>query len=420
MKLLINICAQDGVVSHNSGVGTMVKRYIDSFIRFFKKNCIEYKINLISPEYHENGFGYSAITKEENENLANVSIYQFPNGSNGKKFFGNINNWEIICSHVSKFINNIDYNEYDAMITILNDTTFAKVMMETNDSDKHIKVWIPHSTAKIHNAELVSVLDKDTMNRIDWESNVIKYINKTDNCYLGSVGKFIGEHLISEYNLSESKLVKFYNGEILYKESFYEEFEKSRQLFEGLNKKGDILLSFGRPEKYKNLDGAIKLADELGLHGVIITQEYYSNMPYVNYLKDLAQEHDIELYVNAPFHFPQYIIKHFTGKIVMLVPSKKEIAGLLVNEIRRFNKSNILLVANDVDGINEQIEDGVDGILVNLENIQESALKVKKMFNDNSILNLNKGAQERLKKDYDFYKNCLDFFKAILKNKNFI
>ena len=38
MRLLINICAQDGVVSHNSGVGTMVSRYVDSFIKIFKDN----------------------------------------------------------------------------------------------------------------------------------------------------------------------------------------------------------------------------------------------------------------------------------------------------------------------------------------------------------------------------------------------
>ena len=43
MKFLINLCAQDGVVSHNSGVGTMVKRYIECFIKYFNSTPGEYR-----------------------------------------------------------------------------------------------------------------------------------------------------------------------------------------------------------------------------------------------------------------------------------------------------------------------------------------------------------------------------------------
>lgn len=30
MKLLINFCAHDGIISHYAGVGTIVRRYIES------------------------------------------------------------------------------------------------------------------------------------------------------------------------------------------------------------------------------------------------------------------------------------------------------------------------------------------------------------------------------------------------------
>ena len=72
MKLLINLCAQDGIVSHNSGVGTMVKRYIYVFTKLLKGKNIDYKINLFTPEYNEGGFGYSSSTKEYNKNWGKV------------------------------------------------------------------------------------------------------------------------------------------------------------------------------------------------------------------------------------------------------------------------------------------------------------------------------------------------------------
>ena len=415
MKLLINLCAQDGIVSHNSGVGTMVKRYISSLLKFFKEYKLDYHLNLFTPEYNEDGFGFSKNTKKANSKLESVTIYELANGSNGKKFFGSLNNWQTLCKNVSNIINNINFQNYDYVITLANDTPFAGVVCSTKNCQNHIKVWIPHSTAKIHQSK---INDENVLKRIDWELKTINFINNTENCFVGVVGKFIKHHLIIEYNLLEEKALDLFNGETLFQETIYEETEETKRLFEKLDKNGDILLSFARPEEYKNLDASIRLAELLNMRAVIITQEYYENMPYVNFLRELAKKTNTNLYVNAPFHFPQYIIKNYLNKILLVVPSKKEIAGLVLNEIRRFNKDNILLVANDIDGLNEQVCDGQDGLLVNLDNLQEAADKISKIFDYETIRKINKNSMERLKKDYDFYKNLKNFLNNLLNLAN--
>ena len=73
MKLLINLCAHDGIVSHYTGVGTMVKRYIKTISKILKERNIEYELNLFTPEYVENSFGYSQQTKILHNTL---KIYQ--------------------------------------------------------------------------------------------------------------------------------------------------------------------------------------------------------------------------------------------------------------------------------------------------------------------------------------------------------
>ena len=415
MKFLINLCAQDGVVSHNSGVGTMVKRYIECFIKYFNKGVISYDVNLFTPEYNSWGFGFSLETKQFNESLEHFKIYQFSNGTEGKKFFGARENWIELCKNAAEVVNKQNMEDYDYVFTIANDTPFGGLLWTTKEAPNHIKVFIPHSTAKIHQTEDVIKQNEDVMKRVEWEEKIVDYVNTHDRAYIGMVGLFIKNHIIEEYGLNKNKAIDYYNGEVLSSKTVYVEDEECERLFGELDKNQDILLSFGRPEHYKNLDASIKVADALKIKSIIITSEYFPDMPYVNYLKELAKDKDCKLFVNVPFNFPQYIINHYPKNIILLVPSKKEIAGLVINEIRKFNKPNILLVSNDIDGLNEQVEDGKDAVLVDLEDIEGSAKKIKEHFNSETIKQINKGALERLKRDYDFEKNTKNFFERLLK-----
>lgn len=414
MKLLINLCAQDGIVSHNSGVGTMVKRYIYVFTKLLNERNIDYHFNLFTPEYMKEGFGFSKRTKAYNENLKKVKIYELSNGTKGKKFFGTKENWLEISKNIANIINSLDFQEYDYVLTLLNDTPFSGVLEMTKNVPNHIKVWIPHSTAKIHMDKEFWENEKERNIRIGWENKAVKYINENDNAYMGVIGEFIKKHLINEYNLDKKKIVSIYNGEILSCPTVYEENEKCESLYNALDKRSDILLSFGRPEKYKNLDGAIRLAKELDIPALIITQEYFKGMPYVNELRTLSKETNSKLYVNVPFNFPQYIIKHYPKNIILLVPSKKEIAGLVINEIRKMNKDNVLLVASDIDGLNEQIKDTKDGILVDMNNLKASACKIRKYFNPKDIIRINKNSLKTLQDKYDLEKIVHNFLKELL------
>lgn len=414
MKLLINLCAQDGIISHNSGVGTMIKRYIYTFNKLLNEKNIEYTINLFTPQYNTGSFGYSKETENYNRNLKNVNVYELSNGTNGKKFFGTKENWLILSQNISDVINSIDFNEYNYILTLLNDTPFAGILSLSHNANNHIKVWIPHSTAKIHMDKDFCINEEDKMVRINWENDAIKYINENNNAYMGVVGEYIKKHLIKEYGLKEEKVIPIFNGEILSIPTIYEENNECKILYRKLDKSKDILLSFGRPEKYKNLDGAINLSQKLNIPSIIITQEYYKGMAYVDELKKIAKKSNTNLFVNVPFNFPQYIIKNYPKNIILLVPSKKEIAGLIINEIRKINKNNILLVANDIDGLNEQIEDTKDGILIDMENLDEAVLKIKKYFNKENIIKIKRNSLITLQNKYDFEKICNNFLKELI------
>lgn len=417
MKLLINLCAHDGIISHYAGVGTIVKRYIMVLEKMLEKNNVEYKINLYTPRYNIDTFGFSNETLKMHKKFP---IFQIENGTLGKITYGTPSIWKTLSINTSKEINKIDIEKYDYVITIANDTPFADMLRLLNNDKKHIKIWIPHSTGKIHlvdssieNSELI--LDE----RIKWEKDAIDYINSSKNCYLGVTSKYIGKHLINEYGLLPEKAVNIINGEILDYKTNYIFDDLTVDYFNKIKDYDNIILSFGRAEKYKNLDATMKIGKKLKMKSVVIAQGYFKGQPLIKELESMAKHYDTTLFVDVPFYLAQYIVKNYNKNMILLIPSKKEIFGLIINEIRKMNKDNVLIVANDIGGMHEQIISGVDGVLVNLDDMDVACHKIKKYFKPEIMKELNKNSQLRLKKDYDLEKNCESCILKILKKESF-
>ena len=419
MRLLINLCAHDGIVSHYTGVGTIVKRYIKTFAIVLENKMIDYTINLFTPEYNDDSFGYSEYTKNIHNSMKNVNIIQISNGSSGKVNYGTPNDWQNLSKNTAEYINGLNFSEFDVIITISNDTPFAGLNELIKNANNHYKIWIPHSTGKIHKVDSAiensEALLKD---RIKWEENAVNYINKDNNSYLGGTGKYISLHMMNHYSLKDEKLLCFLNGEILSEKTNYQESEQMRELFSEIESEKNIILSFGRAEEYKNIDVTMFLGNLLNVKPVVIAQPYYKGQPIIKKYEEEAEKTKTKLYVDVPFDFPFYILNHFSKNMIMLIPSKKEIFGLIVNQVRKLNKDNILIVANDIGGLHEQIEDGEDGVLVDLENIEESAKKISKYFDLENMKKFNQKSQLKLNNIYNFEKICDNFLDFFIKKSN--
>lgn len=415
MKLLVNLCAHDGIISHYAGVGTIVRRYVEVIRKILSEKNIDYHLNLFTLEFNEKSMGYNKELWDYHKSLDNTSLFVLSNGTDGETSFGNIDNWSLASENVAREINKIDFSEYDYVINLCNDTPFAKLTTLIKEENNSITAWIPHSTGKIYDEDMSLSDEKLTINeRVEMEQSVVDYANNHKNHYVISTGIYIKNHLINEYNLKSN--IDLINGELLFRDNVYLENNRIYEIFREINKYDSIILSLGRAERYKNLDKTMLLGDKLGIKPVVITQQYFEEQPIVKEYRELAKKTDSLLYVDESFSLPQYIVKEYNKPMILLVPSEREIFGLVINEMRRFNKSNVLIVANDRGGLHEQITDGVDGVLVDLDDIDNSALKVKKYFNSYMIANMNIASQNKLNKNYNLEKNFNNFFKEVLGN----
>lgn len=419
MKLLINLCAHDGIISHYAGVGTIVKRYIEALQKVIIVRNIEYEFCLYTPQYNEFSFGYSKNTFDSHKRMDNVKVFQISNGTDGDLAYGTPNNWKTLSYNTAAKINEINFDNYDLVLTIANDTPYADMLRILKNVNNHIKVWIPHSTGKIHLVDSsIENSEKILNDRIEWETNAVNFINFDKKSFLGVTGGYIGRHLTEEYNLNENKKINIINGEILSNETEYFYDKKTKELFDEINKNDNIILSFGRAEKYKNLNANMDLALELGIKSIILVQGYYEGQPLVNELQTEGKIKKSIVLADTPFYLPQYIVSNFKKNMILLIPSQKEIVGLIINEIRKLNRENVLIVANDIGGMHEQIDSGIDGVLVDLNNIKQSAKIINRYFNSETMSKMNKMSQLKLREKYDFEKICDKFIEQILKIKN--
>lgn len=403
MKLLINICAHDGIISLYTGVGTMVGRYVAEANAFCKKNNYDFEINLLTPQYNADSFGYSAGIHHKHQSMKNVNIIQVSNGTDGKVNFGTIENWKILCSNTARIINSMDKNTFSKVITICNDAPFAGLIKLLNEEKKHMCVWIPHSTIKIHKVD--SAIPNSELfydRRLEWEQSGINCINTRLNCFVGCVAEFMKEHLTQEYGLFENKAIDIINGEDLSTPKTSRHSAGCRALFDKIECYPSLIMAFGRAEEYKNLDATFDLGKALNIQSLVVAQSYYKDQPILEYYKERAKTTNGQLFIDPPFDLPKYIMKNYNGILIVLVPSMAEIFGLIINETRKLNRDNILIVSNKTGGLTEQIIDGIDGLLIDINNISESASKINKYLNFQTIQNMNRQSQIALKTKYNF------------------
>ena len=416
MKLLINICAHDGIISHYTGVGTMVNRYIFEAENYCKKNGFEFKINLITPQYNTDAFGYNKNTHASHATMENVEIIQASNGTNGKINFGTVENWEILCENVANIINSLNKENFDKCITICNDAPFAGLIEKLYHEPNHIKVWVPHSTIKIHKVDsAIPNSELFYLKRLNWEQNGINFVNNNKNCFVGFVAEYMKQHLANEYGLNENKAVNLINGENLNAPVRSEFSFGCEELFEKVKDLPCLIMSFGRAEEYKNLDASFDLGKTIGIPSLVVAQSYYKEQPILDYYREREKKDGGILLIDPPFDFPKYVIKHFKGLLVVLVPSKAEIFGLIINEVRKFNRENVLIVANNVGGLPEQIEDGVDGLLIDVSNFESSSNKIKSFLDSEKIKKINSKSQITLQNKYNFENIFKNFINELIK-----
>jgi len=405
-SLTINIFAHDGIKSHYTGLGTMTMNYIETLRDLYPDACI----NLFTPEYNNESLGYMNEVLEKNKAIIGErgKIVECSNGSNGVYSYGDLENWKTLVENTADNLKITGVSGGDILNIIL-DTPYAGLLSKLNI--KNCKnIWVPHSTVKIHGVDSAIENYEDYYNqRLGWENDAISYINNNPNQFVGSIGDYMKNHLIDDYGTKEEKLITFKNGFYLDSVGFgMLSDEEMNDL--GIEHSDKIIISFGRAEEYKNFESTIRVGvklEEYGFKTVLIISPYNKDQVILKQYRRLIKELGSNTIFrdDVDFYLPHRILNTNFSRMVMYIPSNKEPFGLLVEEARMVDNNDVLVVANSVDGLVEQIEDGINGLLVDSYKENEVVKKILDFDNSKKIKELSEGGKRVLRKKYNLRKN---------------
>ncbi|MBU1043892.1 MAG: glycosyltransferase [Candidatus Omnitrophica bacterium] len=389
--------SHDGISSLYTGVGTSGRDICYSMLDI-KKSLEVNGYNLTfypgTIRYNKQFHGYSKSVREEVKKIANsfgTKIIEVENGSGGTLSYGNVNYWIQASQNASSEIDKLS-NLYEHIIVISSDTPFAGVAQYTK-SKNITHVWVPRSTAKIHSSFKLrkedGSMDEFMKSRITWEENAVNFANTNKNSYIGHIGDFVKQHLMTDYGAKEDSLIEMRIG--LYYPRL-NEYKKSQEQIKqflkdiGISADKGLLVSFARAEHYKGLDLVLKLGGYLekkyDVQTIILTVPYSMDDPYIQELNKVKEEHNPNAIIifGHDFITPHYLMQWEKTKIVAVL-SRQEPTGLVPGEFRYYKNSEAQLLVSNKDGLPERVADGIDGFVCNIDNINDIIDKAEEIMN---------------------------------------
>lgn len=243
----------------------------------------------------------------------------------------------------------------------------------------------PYTIEKIKAKKKVTFIHDE---KIEWINKVQKWIGKFDRIYC--VSKACKGDVQRLFPKLDKKLDIYRN--IIDKNKI---LALSKYKIENLPKNKIKLLTIGRLEYQKGYDMLIKVANNLDKNKFMwyIIGDGSLKTIIQNDIKKIGLENNIIMLGTQTNPYP-----YLRQADIYVQPSRHEGYGIAIAEARCLNKP---IVATNLDCINEQIENGITGILCEF-NEQEFTENIKKLINNE---NLRKSLSNNLKKMESFGDN---------------
>ena len=415
----------NGIVNNTNGIGTQAKLLLDGFDFFsdkFKKQYGDISLNIITPDYPKNYPGYS----EEHRTFSTEKVKKaggnilFCKDSEKIQDFWTIDYWKKLEKEACEIIKR-EMDKYEEVLIICVDMPFLQmpILFKKMYGLNNIK-WLLslYSSSYIHDKDLMS------NDRLAWEYVGISATRLNRNVYLAEVCDFMRDHLIEYYGAPKDRFVPYESSVFLQSRDFEKlaENEIDNTLIKyKIPTDKDIVFCFGRGVWIKGFDillESLRFTNK-DFHLVLISVPPQSEI----------SEHKKYLEMLKKFNYSYTIISEFSRELpkalcqwrntkVVVCPSRGEPFSNIPFETALWAKDNgPIVLASNIDGFVEQIRNGFNGYLFEVENSSDLAKNIDAILSlKTTVLNkMRENAYNKVMKERDFFgnfNNTLNYFWA--------
>jgi glycosyltransferase involved in cell wall biosynthesis len=421
-QIAIYLFSYDGITSWCCGVGTVIRHFIHSMPlvdKYLQDQGFETVFYAATPFYHSECSWYRPEmlhnTEQICKSLSGEVLYQL-NGTDGDDQYVDLEQWKATSVGAANLIIN-NFQKHDLNIVFTNDPPYCGVssflfrQLSHFKGKKPIVVWTPHSTGLIH--------EKNTNElRYNWEKQAVADANTHKECFVAYINDFMKNHLLNDYQASLENLIPLTNGLPLFEELTSPNPEEIIEKY-GLPSDQDIIFATGRAAKYKGFQNLVRaFAESQKDHTaqlVLLVTSFATSQTEGSYQEIIQLFADLQVRGQVIHQFlPQKELRaifRLPNVKAVVVPSLAEPFGMIPLEVRHWCDDNEpVLVCSQVDGLQELIDHGEDGFLVDVENTDEFAKTLTRAVNMSFDERKNfwlKG-KEKLHRKYNLPKNIAE------------
>ncbi|MFB6144131.1 MAG: glycosyltransferase family 4 protein [Candidatus Nanohaloarchaea archaeon] len=396
----------DGVTSRYCGVGT-VSHAITKSVGTAAEETGDFSYYVVTPLNHEGCLGYDPELLEDTVEACRETggeVRYISDGSKGLEQFGGVKRWETASASAAGQIIDIALR-HEKTLVICQDTPYMKACwladQQLKDTEIDI-VWVPHGTGRNQQQGM----DVSYDDWIEFEDSNMEKLLRSESISVGAISRFMRSHLREKYGIPEEKIVDFTDG--IHPE-MYETDEMPEDVFSelGLDRK-PTFLAFGRAERYKGLQDVVSGFQQKA-QLLVVANDQTSLDPNTDELREAAERRDNIRIVDGFLEDEKLhaLMKH-PEMIGVVVSSLAEPFGLIPEEVRILcRESGAVPIVSDVDGLSEQVEDGLDGFKFEAGNAESlnSALERALELDEKERQEMRKKGYEKFSERYDMRKN---------------
>jgi glycosyltransferase involved in cell wall biosynthesis len=409
----------NGIFNNTNGIGTQTKTFLAGISYHFAALCDEFgelAIHLVGPVYDAGWWGYSpADLAYARKTVAGLggSLHFCPYRTFDDEFWTPAS-WLALSMAAAATVL-AEAQRYDASLVIANDIPFlhAPLFIERSKSVYGVAV---RSLIALYGSSYIHTPAAPDPARLSWERTGLATPASFPDVRIGRFSEFMAAHFVQRYGVDPQHFIP-YRSSLALEHGDYLAMSASevRDILDQnrIPLEGPLILAFGRADWIKGFDLLLHALGSVRkrAHLVLNVVPYSDADPILAEYRSLIDENALSVTLLTGYNreLPRALCQ-WRNTVAVVCPSRGEPLSNIPFEVSLWarNDGPVLLCSNR-DGFREQIEDGRNGFLFDLESTAACGLAAKLDYvltlPERERQGIRTEAYRRVIGERDFYRN---------------